>query len=96
VLREIFNARKWHTGDLADVHVDIRHRGAPGDERTVYGADILEIRPGGLRVRVDPEVYDPELYEVSDDDLADGNAFIPYHRVLRVRARDGAVIWEKP
>jgi uncharacterized protein (UPF0248 family) len=84
VLRDLFNERKWKDGDLSGLAVDIVHRGAPGDQRTVFGADILEIRPGGLLVRVEPDEAEP-----------DDTAFIPYHRVLVVRDRDEAVLWER-
>jgi uncharacterized protein (UPF0248 family) len=86
-LRELFNDRKWHRGDLRELVVTVRHRGAPGDERTVLGGEITDIRPGGLVVAVDVEVYE-------DGGVEDGAVFIPWHRVLKVAAPEG-ILWER-
>ena len=42
-LRDLFNKLKWHTGDLEEVIVTIRHRGAPRDERDILGLDIVSV-----------------------------------------------------
>lgn len=84
-LRDLFNERRWRTQDLAALTVVIRHRGAPGDERRIAGADILAIEGGGLTV----VAVDSEGQPVDD-----GRAFIPWHRVLRVVAPE-AVLYVK-
>lgn len=76
--RELFNRHKWRSEDLGALTLTIRHRGAPGDVRRLSGAEILEITAGGLFVRA----LDKEGKPVDD-----GRAFIPYHRLLRVRHR---------
>lgn len=88
-LRELFNQHKWHRQDLDQLEVRVRHRGAPGDARVVLGAEIREVRPGGLVVEADVQLY-------ADDEAAvtDGTVFLPYHRVLRVAAPTG-VLWER-
>ena len=77
--RALFNTHKWHTDSLGALTLSIRHRGAPGDTRRVFGSDILEITGGGLFVRA----LDNEGKPVDD-----GRAFIPYHRILRIVRRD--------
>jgi uncharacterized protein (UPF0248 family) len=77
-LRDLFNDRKWHTGDLAELRITVRHRGAPRDERVVRGASILEVQPRGL------------LLEASD--LEEDDVFLPYHRVLRIEGPNG-LLW---
>lgn len=84
-LREIFNRHKWHTGHLAVLTVFIRHRGAPGDERRLLGADIHEIGPRGLVV---------DAVDAEGEPVAEGRAFIPWHRVLRVVGPEGT-LWER-
>lgn len=88
-LRELFNDRKWNRADLDSLEVRVRHRGAVGDARVISGAEIREIRPGGLVVEADPGLY-------ADDEAAvtDGTVFLPYHRVLRVAAPSG-VLWAR-
>jgi uncharacterized protein (UPF0248 family) len=85
-LRSLFNARKWHTGDLAVLSLVIRHRGAENDERRVSGAGILEINGAGLII---------EARDAEGAPIDDGRAFIPYHRLLRVVGPEG-VLYEKP
>lgn len=79
-LRALFNARKWHTGDLAVLTVFLRHRGAPGDERRLSGAQIHEIGADGLVVDAIDEEGEP---------VAGERAFVPWHRILRVVAPEG-------
>jgi uncharacterized protein (UPF0248 family) len=74
-LRDLFNERKWHTGDLAVLTVVVRHRGAPGDERRLPGAQIVEIGSAGLVV----------------DGGEEGSVFLPWHRVLRVVAPEAVL-----
>ena len=76
-LRDLFNERRWKAGDLDRLEIDVRHRGAPDDRRTVFGGAIREIGPNGLTV---------------DDPLALEPVFLPFHRVLEVRGPEG-VIW---
>lgn len=95
-LRELLNERRWHRGDLDTLEVVIRHRGAPRDERVVPGAAIADIGPRGLTVRHDVAVTlllggDPDEAPEGDD----GDVWIPYHRVLEVRAPAGT-LWSKP
>lgn len=79
-LRDLFNQRRWATGDLAALTIVVRHRGAPDDRRVVEGAAIVGVLPGGLHVG-DEGVEEP--------------VFLPWHRVLAVREGD-VVLWEKP
>ena len=82
-IRELLNERRWHQGDLAALELVIRHRGAPRDERVVPGAAILDIGPRGVTISEDIAAGDG------------GDVWIPYHRVLAVRA-PGATLWSKP
>jgi uncharacterized protein (UPF0248 family) len=58
-LRELFNEHKWHRGDLDELRVTVRHRGAPGGERVVYGARIEEVTANGLVIDGDDETFLP-------------------------------------
>lgn len=78
-LRDLFNDRKWHTNDLHQLVVVVRHRGAPGDERAVAGSDIVDVTGTGLLVAADADADPPEP------------VFLPYHRVLRINGPSGSV-----
>lgn len=42
--REVLNALKWRPGEgLAEAEITYVHRGAPGDEMTISGSEILEL-----------------------------------------------------
>ena len=42
--REVLNELRWKLGeDLADAQITYMHRGAPGDEITISGSDIVEL-----------------------------------------------------
>lgn len=49
--RDALNELRWHRQRLQDALVTYVHRGAPGDERTVRGGDILGLRRGFLDLR---------------------------------------------
>lgn len=62
------NGLKWHHHALERVRISYVHRGAPDDERTVSGADVVDLGPSFMELR-------------SDDAMP---AMVPYHRVLRI------------
>lgn len=42
--REILNELRWRPGEsLDDAEITYIHRGAPADERSIYGVDITEL-----------------------------------------------------
>jgi uncharacterized protein (UPF0248 family) len=42
--RQILNALRWKPGEnLAEAHITYVHRGAPGDEMTISGSDVVEL-----------------------------------------------------
>jgi uncharacterized protein len=42
--RQVLNALRWKPGeDLAEAWITYVHRGAPGDEMTVPGSDVVEL-----------------------------------------------------
>jgi uncharacterized protein len=42
--REVLNELRWKPGeDLAEASITYIHRGAPGDEMTISGGDIVEL-----------------------------------------------------
>lgn len=86
-IRELLNARRWHRQDLDKLELEIVHRGAPGDRRTLPGWAIVDIGASGVTV---------DRFKAGDpiDDTADPESFIPYHRVVQIRL-DGAVLWAK-
>jgi uncharacterized protein (UPF0248 family) len=92
-LRDLFNDRRWHVGDLRELEVDVLHRGAPGDRRTVQGYTIVRVAPNGLIVQDESPTlaFGDDGEEVVDD----GEVFLPFHRVLAVRA-PGGTLWSKP
>lgn len=94
MLRELFNERKWHTGDLASLEVTIRHRGAPRDERLIPGHAITDVNGNGFTV---VEAGEWSFSEEGEDAPAtsEGTFFVPWHRVLRVVGPDG-VLFRKP
>lgn len=47
--REELNRLKW-TGGLGDAKVTFLHRGAPNDERTIGGGDIIGLGRGFMRI----------------------------------------------
>ena len=48
--REVLNELKWREGlTLDDALVTYRHRGAPGDERTISGREIEELQHSFFR-----------------------------------------------
>jgi uncharacterized protein (UPF0248 family) len=55
------------------------HRGAPGDERTVSGADVVDVASW--------------YFELASEEPVP--AMIPYHRVLRIALDDGELVWER-
>lgn len=62
------NEIKWHRHALERARITYVHRGAPGDERTVSGAEVVDLGPSFFELR-------------SEEPLP---AMIPYHRVLRI------------
>lgn len=94
MLRELFNERKWSTGDLGALEVTIRHRGAPRDERLIPGHAIGAVSGNGFTV------VEAGEWSFSADDgdaplTSEGEVFVPWHRVLRVVGPDG-VLFRKP
>jgi uncharacterized protein (UPF0248 family) len=87
-LRDMLNARRWRDGDLDRVEIDVVHRGAPGDQRTVYGDAITAVVAEGVRLRASHSSW------AAEDETDDGEVFIPFHRMIRVRHPDGT-LWEK-
>lgn len=85
-LRELLNERKWHRGDLGSLHLVVRHRGAPEDERRIAGGAVLEIAAAGVFV---------EARDAEGEPIDDGRAFIPYHRFLRVIGPEGTLYARK-
>ena len=79
-LRQHLNEHQWRFGDLDQVSIVIRHRGAPGDRRTVRGSAILAIRKNGVLV--------------ASFEADDGEVFVPYSRFLEVRTPD-RLEWSK-
>lgn len=92
-LRDCLNDRRWNHGDLGEVVLMVRHRGAPRDERTVPGHAVREIGPHGLSldpIHASPLDEDhPEADEPEDDVL-----FVPWHRVLWVTLGD-TMLWSR-
>lgn len=86
-LRDLLNKHLWGDGNLAELTVTIRHRGAPNDERVIAGADVTEIGKFGIGMGEEPV----EFCEVTEDP-----DFIPFHRFLKVEDADGKTLWEKP
>ena len=87
-LRDMLNELKWRHDDLASIEVVVRHRGAPRDELRISGIDIVEIGAKGLFVAADDARASWEV------ELVDGNErtkFLPWHRVLAVHGREGAL-----
>ncbi len=41
--RDVLNWLKWHERALAEAEIAYVHRGAPGDERVVSGAEVREV-----------------------------------------------------
>lgn len=88
-LRDLLNERRWHAGDLDQLVLEVRHRGAPDDVRMVPGHAIREIGSSGL-ILDPPEVSLDE--EDEDDD--EGELHLPWHRVLMVR-HGSEVLWRR-
>lgn len=80
-LRELLNEAQWKTGQLHAWRVDIVHRGAPDDRRTVVGSRIVHVTSVGV--------------EVFGDDSDSDTVFLPYHRFLQVCGAAGQVVWAK-
>ena len=78
-LRDFLNARRWHIGDLPDLTVVVRERGAPQDEDRVFGDEIAAVCAVGLEL----------------NDLGLKGGWVPFHRVLRVEGPSGAVVWTR-
>lgn len=66
--KDLLNDLKWHRHALDRALVHYVHRGAPGDEAVVEGAQILDLGNSFFTLRRE----------------GPGSASIPYHRVLRV------------
>ncbi|MBW2256375.1 MAG: DUF504 domain-containing protein [Deltaproteobacteria bacterium] len=81
-IRDILNRHKWHHGDLHTFRITVVHRGAPGEQRLIDGADVRDIGPKGISVADDFE------------DEESGDTWIPYHRFLVVSGPDG-IVWSK-
>lgn len=79
--REVLNEMRWREGALGDAVVRYVHRGAPGDERAVRGADVVELGRSFFGVR--------------DARTPGGVSMIPYHRVFRIERRDGSPVWDR-
>ncbi|MCO4743811.1 MAG: DUF504 domain-containing protein [Proteobacteria bacterium] len=78
MLRDVLNRHRWRDGDLSELELSVRHRGAPGDVRVIPGLAIADIVSTGVHL-------------IREDDQPEG-AFIPFHRVLRVDGPDG-IVW---
>lgn len=79
-LRALLNKHKWHLGNLDQLELVVQHRGAPNDQRIVFGTYIVDIKADGITVA-----------DYEDDD---GEVWIPYHRVLAVK-QDDRLLWRK-
>lgn len=66
--REVLNEMKWRTHDLERALIHYVHRGAPGDERVVTGAEIVSLGHSFMELR-------------SAGPLP---AMIPYHRIVLI------------
>lgn len=69
-IREELNRHRWQTGDLDQVTLVVRHRGAPGDEAQIRGSEIVSILPDGIQMQGAPD--------------GEEGSFIPFHRILRI------------
>lgn len=49
--REVLNEMRWRHHDLEGARIRYVHRGAPGDERVVAGADVLRLETSFLVLR---------------------------------------------
>jgi|GEM_PF-29480 len=78
-LRDLLNAGRWKTQTLDAWAVDVVHRGAPGDQRTVVGSRIAKVAAAGV--------------EVLGADKDSDTVFIPYHRFLEVRGSQHQRLW---
>jgi uncharacterized protein (UPF0248 family) len=88
-LRDLLNEARWGTGDLDELSIIVRHRGATHDERAVLGRDVTAIYGNGFNCPTDPAFDAPE--EIIE--IGGGEVFVPYHRVLRITKGD-ALVWE--
>ncbi|MBA2320676.1 MAG: hypothetical protein H0V89_05910 [Deltaproteobacteria bacterium] len=91
-LRDLFNDRRWHLDDLAELEIDVIHRGVPGDQRTVQGYAIKRVAPKGLVIQDDLATL--SFGDDGEEVVGEGEVFLPFHRVLEVRARSGT-LWTK-
>lgn len=74
-IRDTLNDHKWNRQDLDAIELLVVHRGAPNDQRVIPGSQIESIHAGGVMV----------FSALS----LDGLHFLPYHRVLELRAQAG-------
>ncbi len=81
-IREFLNDRKWHLQDLEELEILVQHRGEPGDVRTIFGAEILNIMPDGFFIK-------NNLLETGESEI-----YIPYHRIINVM-KTNVILWEK-
>lgn len=79
-LRDLLNRARWRDAALHGLEITLVHRGAPGEQRSVSGARVLEIRSGGVELA-------PAPGEVE-------GTFVPYHRFVAIHGVDGALVWE--
>lgn len=87
-IRDVLNSRRWHRHDLDQLELEIVHRGAPGDRRTLPGWTITDIGSTGVTI---------DRFKAGDpiDDDADPHSFIPYHRIVSIRL-GGETLWQRP
>lgn len=84
-VRSVLNGLRWRADrDFSLVEVEYVHRGVPGDTRSVWGPEILELEPWMMIIRREDLRGSP----------APGRAAIPYHRILRVRY-DGKAVFDR-
>ncbi len=79
-LKNILNKLRWDASEKVDEYlITYRHRGAPGDSKTVKASAILKLGKSYFT-----------LPSESDDEVT-----IPFHRVLEVRNKaTQEVIWK--
>lgn len=70
--REVLNRMKWYTSNLGSARVEIRHRGVPGDRKTLSGDEIVTLESWYLTLK--------------DDDGRE--VVIPYHRVEKIYSHE--------
>jgi len=81
-LKNILNGLRWQSElNPSDYSITYRHRGAPGDVKTVRASDIKSLG---------------KSYFTLQSASGEEETVIPFHRVLEVRrSTDGSILWVK-